>query len=259
MWQQRARLANSNAEHSRAVCAGTSPRHRITDHAHLRRELRIAFGAIQQLPQTSAGERSRGDCRHGQGCQDKAVADVAAKGEPAPDAKARQIGANASDSAVAKVNKIKQPGTVGRFCSRSSPFISSVAARCCVFQIPALIFVPLFFWGYPPTRQRRIAQHDQDRHLYRRTIHRGAIQLLGNYIPLAFPLHLRGTGESFAANIGGRIGTAAAWLTLTSPPRPHPAQPRSPWSARAWRGVCFDRAPFSPNGYPNRKPEELKE
>jgi hypothetical protein len=31
-----------------------------------------------------------------------------------------------------------------------------------------------------------------------------------------FPLHLRGTGESFAANIGGRvIGTAAAWLTLT--------------------------------------------
>jgi len=38
----------------------------------------------------------------------------------------------------------------------------------------------------------------------------------GNYIPLVFPLHLRGTGESFAANIGGRvIGTAAAWFTLT--------------------------------------------
>ena len=31
-----------------------------------------------------------------------------------------------------------------------------------------------------------------------------------------FPLHLRGTGESFAANIGGRvIGTAAAWFTIT--------------------------------------------
>ena len=38
----------------------------------------------------------------------------------------------------------------------------------------------------------------------------------GNYIPLVFPLHLRGTGESFAANIGGRvIGTAAAWFTIT--------------------------------------------
>jgi len=40
-----------------------------------------------------------------------------------------------------------------------------------------------------------------------------------------FPLHLRGTGESCAANIGGRIlGTAAAWLTITfsesSPPNP---------------------------------------
>jgi hypothetical protein len=38
----------------------------------------------------------------------------------------------------------------------------------------------------------------------------------GNYIPRVFPLHLRGTGESFAANIGGRIlGTAAAWITLS--------------------------------------------
>jgi hypothetical protein len=38
----------------------------------------------------------------------------------------------------------------------------------------------------------------------------------GNYIPLVFPVHLRGTGESFAANIGGRVlGTAAAWFTIT--------------------------------------------
>ncbi len=36
----------------------------------------------------------------------------------------------------------------------------------------------------------------------------------GNYLPLAFPVHLRGTGESFAANIGGRlIGTCFAGLT----------------------------------------------
>jgi hypothetical protein len=31
-----------------------------------------------------------------------------------------------------------------------------------------------------------------------------------------YPLHLRGTGESFAANIGGRlIGTSFAWVTAT--------------------------------------------
>jgi hypothetical protein len=36
----------------------------------------------------------------------------------------------------------------------------------------------------------------------------------GNYLPHVYPVHLRGTGESFAANIGGRlIGTFAALLT----------------------------------------------
>jgi hypothetical protein len=36
----------------------------------------------------------------------------------------------------------------------------------------------------------------------------------GNYLPRVFPTHLRGTGESFAANIGGRIvGTSAALAT----------------------------------------------
>jgi hypothetical protein len=37
----------------------------------------------------------------------------------------------------------------------------------------------------------------------------------GNYLPHGYPVHLRGTGESFAANIGGRlIGTSAAALTM---------------------------------------------
>ena len=36
----------------------------------------------------------------------------------------------------------------------------------------------------------------------------------GNYLPRVYPTHLRGTGESFAANVGGRmIGTFAAWVT----------------------------------------------
>jgi MFS family permease len=36
----------------------------------------------------------------------------------------------------------------------------------------------------------------------------------GNYLPRVYPTHLRGTGESFAANIGGRIvGTSAALAT----------------------------------------------
>lgn len=36
----------------------------------------------------------------------------------------------------------------------------------------------------------------------------------GNYLPLVYPLHLRGTGEGFAANVGGRMfGTSANALT----------------------------------------------
>ena len=36
----------------------------------------------------------------------------------------------------------------------------------------------------------------------------------GNYLPRVYPTYLRGTGESFAANVGGRmIGTCAALVT----------------------------------------------
>jgi hypothetical protein len=36
----------------------------------------------------------------------------------------------------------------------------------------------------------------------------------GNYLPRVYPVHMRGTGESFAANVGGRmIGTSAAFIT----------------------------------------------
>jgi hypothetical protein len=55
----------------------------------------------------------------------------------------------------------------------------------------------------------------------------GQFSFWGNYIPLVFPVHLRGTGESFAANIGGRIlGTAAAFFTITlsASDKPDPAR-----------------------------------
>ncbi len=40
------------------------------------------------------------------------------------------------------------------------------------------------------------------------------LSFLGEYLPKVFPMHLRGTGGSFATNVGGRmIGTSAAFLT----------------------------------------------
>jgi Na+/melibiose symporter-like transporter len=42
----------------------------------------------------------------------------------------------------------------------------------------------------------------------------GQFSFWGNYLPRVYPTYLRGTGESFAANIGGRmIGTGAALVT----------------------------------------------
>ncbi len=44
----------------------------------------------------------------------------------------------------------------------------------------------------------------------------GQFTFWGNMLPRYFPLHLRGTGESFAANIGGRlIGTSFAFVVFT--------------------------------------------
>jgi hypothetical protein len=44
----------------------------------------------------------------------------------------------------------------------------------------------------------------------------GGFSFWGNYLPRVYPTHLRATGESFAANIGGRlIGTSFAWVTAT--------------------------------------------
>jgi predicted MFS family arabinose efflux permease len=79
-----------------------------------------------------------------------------------------------------------------------------------IFQIPGLIVFPFVFfyaanhsvdmlkWGIALAGALTIAQ----------------FSFWGNYLPRVYPTHLRGTGESFAANIGGRmIGTSAAFIT----------------------------------------------
>lgn len=81
-----------------------------------------------------------------------------------------------------------------------------------VFQVPGMIMLPVIFLVF--------ALND----LTLLKFGAFAIGLLtvaqfsfwGNYLPRVYPTHLRGTGESFAANIGGRMfGTSAAWLTTT--------------------------------------------
>ncbi len=81
-----------------------------------------------------------------------------------------------------------------------------------IFQVPGLLLVPLVM--FVP------AMSDTDLS----TAGIFALGLLtvaqfsfwGNYLPLVYPTYLRGTGEGFAANIGGRmLGTSAALLVTS--------------------------------------------
>jgi len=116
---------------------------------------------------------------------------------------------------------------VGRFVfAVVAVYIISRRTLLRLFQIPSLIFVPLFFWWISTS----LGNADSLIWIKVGIFVAGFLAIAqfsfwGNYIPLVFPLHLRGTGESFAANIGGRvIGTAAAWITITlsasTPPSP---------------------------------------
>ena len=183
----------------------------------------IAFGAIQQLPQILNGHT-----------EIKAVGESAAKqlvqssAEKVPEPKLKQTAGNARDKAVAEVTIWQEVGgLLGRIAfALVAVSIVSCRTQLRLFQIPALIFVPfLFVWI-----SRSLGNADSLLWIKLGIFAAGFLTVSqfsfwGNYIPRVFPLHLRGTGESFAANIGGRIlGTAAAWLTLSfssaKPPDP---------------------------------------
>jgi hypothetical protein len=79
-----------------------------------------------------------------------------------------------------------------------------------MFQIPGLVLVPLLFI-FPATRDLTLLSWGV---FFVGFFVIGQLSFWGNYLPRIYPTHLRGTGESFAASIGGRaIGTAAALLT----------------------------------------------
>jgi len=79
-----------------------------------------------------------------------------------------------------------------------------------LFQVPGLILVPLVFL-YPAVNDLELLRWGA---LLAGFVTVAQFSFWGNYIPRVYPTHLRGTGESFAANIGGRmVGTSAALVT----------------------------------------------
>jgi MFS family permease len=81
-----------------------------------------------------------------------------------------------------------------------------------VFQIPGLFIVPFVFF-YPAQENLTMAKAGM---FLAGLVTVAQFSFWGNYLPRVYPTYLRGTGESFAANIGGRmIGTSAALVTTT--------------------------------------------
>ena len=79
-----------------------------------------------------------------------------------------------------------------------------------MFQVPGLIVMP-FVFAYAGTHNLELAKWGM---FFAGVFTVGQLSFWGNYLPRVFPTHLRGTGEGFAANIGGRImGTSFALVT----------------------------------------------
>jgi MFS family permease len=81
-----------------------------------------------------------------------------------------------------------------------------------IFQIPGLILVPLVF-AYAGTESLPLLKWGI---FFMGLVTVAQFSFWGNYLPRVYPTYLRGTGESFAANVGGRMfGTGAAFLTTS--------------------------------------------
>jgi MFS family permease len=120
------------------------------------------------------------------------------------------------DNAVKERGNVMQTfqesgGLVGRILI-ALLLVTSIGHRALLqlFVAPGLILLPITYW---------ILYHFSGAAMEWGIFLCGLIVVaqfsyFGEYLPKAFPLHLRGTGGSFATNVGGRmLGTSAAFLT----------------------------------------------
>jgi MFS family permease len=142
-----------------------------------------AFGALQQMPRIVPG-----------------VAEV------------QTMGPVAREQAIAGVQLFQELGGLsGRLAlAYLAAVIISRRRLLHIFQVPGLLLMPLIFLT-APTSSLTLVQWGT---LIIGFMTISQFSFWGNYLPRVYPTYLRGTGESFAANVGGRmIGTFAALVT----------------------------------------------
>jgi MFS family permease len=143
----------------------------------------LAFGAIQHTPRIVPG-----------------LADV------------RNLSAKQIEQTVSHVQALQELGGVtGRVIFALLLIrIASERRRMRVFLVPAFV---VFAWLYFYASTRTLAQLGFGIFLAT-LLFNGLHSFWGNYMPRVYPTHLRGTGGSFAMNLGGKtIGASAALAT----------------------------------------------
>jgi len=184
-----------------------------------------AFGAIQQMQQIVPGlpdvraevdaavadrfpESRRGALRaalEAEGRSDESI-------RGAIEAEIRKIAGPIEQGHAAHVTKTQEiGGLAGRFTLALLPTFLAVNGRLLrFFVVPGLVVMPIVF-AYSGTRDVNSLEVGM---FFAGFLTVGQFSFWGNYLPHAYPMRLRGTGESFAANIGGRlIGTCFAGIT----------------------------------------------
>jgi MFS family permease len=143
-----------------------------------------AFGAIQQLPQIVPGLSNVKELPKPK--QQEIVSDVQLS---------QEIG-----------------GLVGRVAlAYLAVRILSRRKLIRIFQIPGLVILPIVF-SYAALTDLTMLKAGI---FVVGLLTVAQFSFWGNYLPRVYPLHLRGTGESFAANVGGRmLGTSFAVVTI---------------------------------------------
>jgi MFS family permease len=193
IWQERKRAGTLKRPSIAAIFAPGLRRTTIVTTLMFAMAYGAAFGAIQQVPQIVPG-----------------LPEVHSMVEGLPVPQARAI----EQRVAADVTKVQEVGgLVGRvLLAAFAVIVVSRRKLVRMFQIPGLIVMPLVFWWAATTSLPALYVGIFLAGLF--TV--GQFSFWGNYLPRAYPVHLRGTGESFAANIGGRlIGTSFAWVTAT--------------------------------------------
>lgn len=176
-----------------------------------------AFGAIQHIPRMIPGLPE---------VKARAAAAVQAATEGKPEGErakiARQVTGRTNQETAANVTKIQEVGGLaGRFVlALLAVKIVSRQRLLRLFQIPGLLIMPIVFAWCATKGLKEVSIGI----FFAGFVTVAQFSFWGNYLPRVYPLHLRGTGESFAANIGGRlIGTSFAALTAWLATTPDPA------------------------------------